>query len=127
MRIIHDIRKNDSWVNYLSLRVYLTGSGESFSISHASLRFVYHLGQRYNVEMIHARLSLCSTEECFFSEIALVINKSGLFTDHTIHLYKNSLVFWLTGCSLSGGGAGSSKSLLLQALNTMVCSVMPSL
>lgn len=30
-----------------------TGSDECFSISHISLRFVYRLGQRYNVEMIH--------------------------------------------------------------------------
>ncbi len=37
----------------LKLLSHHTGSYESFLISHISLRFVYPLGQRYNVERIH--------------------------------------------------------------------------
>lgn len=48
--------KDGSWVDIFKLEVvsYHTGGDESSSISHAILRFVYSLGQRYNVEMIHA-------------------------------------------------------------------------
>lgn len=92
------------WIFFKSEVVsYHTGGDESSSISHAILRFVYCLGQRYNVEMVHALvaryvcLSLCSTEECFLSEIALVINKPGsLLTWRVIRIKIPSLLGWQT-------------------------------
>lgn len=58
----------------LKLLSHHKGRDESFQISRISLRFVYHLGRRYNVEndpwafVGDARLSLCFTKECFLSE-----------------------------------------------------------
>lgn len=91
---------------------------------------------------------LYSTEECFLSEIGLVINKSDPFTDLRIHQNKNSLVIFLSkwevvvyplvnasifvtlsccsACLMKPEGAGSFKYWLRQDVNTVVCSVMPS-
>ena len=77
----------------------LPGSDEAFLISHISLGFVYCLGQRHNVEMIHALvrdMPAYLSEECFLSERRLVINKSDLSADLRIHQNKNSLVILLS-------------------------------